>query len=113
MRHWNGDQSVEDEPGSTPAPEDPAVSDDRTQRSSLSELEFDILVAVGKQGRPTVREVASTVHVTEEKARFLLDELAQKHRLVAWFGNMDHRIPAYYRLTHLGRGILVERGVFD
>ncbi len=83
-----------------------------TQRLLLSELEFAILVVVGKLQRATVREVASAVQVNDEKAKFYLDKLDREHRLVDWFGNMDTSISEYYRLTHDGRGLLVERGVF-
>jgi len=83
--------------GSTPEP------------PSLSEQEFKILVVVGKQQHATVREVASAVHVSEEKAKFYLDELDRKHRLVDRFMNMDHSIPDRYLLTHKGRRLLVER----
>jgi len=81
--------------------------------SSLSKLEFDILIAVANHKRATVRQVASAVHATEQKAKFFLDELAHKHRLLDWFGNMDRSISDHYTLTHEGRRLLVDRGVFD
>jgi hypothetical protein len=81
--------------------------------SSLPDLEFKILVVVGKQRRVTAREVALAVHVTEEKAKFYLDELVRKHELIDWYGNMNPRGADHYMLRHEGRRLLVERKVFE
>lgn len=99
--------------GSGVPAESEAISEDNSSGSPLSELEFDILVVVGKLRSTTVPAVASAVHVTEEKAEFYLEELSRKHKLLRWFGNMDPDIPDRYMLTHRGRGLLVERGVFE
>lgn len=79
---------------------------------ALSDLEFSILVVVGQRDRVTAREVASAAQVSEQKATFYLDELAHKHRLVDWFGNMNRGADDHYSLTHAGRGVLVERDIF-
>jgi hypothetical protein len=84
-----------------------------TAKSQISELEFSILVAVGKLKRASVSDVASAVHVSEEKAKFYLDELDRKHELINLFGNIAPSIPDHYMLNHDGRKLLVERGVFD
>src|SRR5262249_52288865 len=81
--------------------------------SALTELQFKILEAVGRQESATTLKVAAAVNITEEKARFHLDELARKHDLVNWFGSMDRDTPDRYTLTHEGRRLLVDRGVFD
>jgi hypothetical protein len=80
--------------------------------TALSELEFHVLVAVGQRDRVTAREVASTVQLSEQKAKFYLDELSRKHRLVDWFGNMNPGGEDHYALTHEGRRVLVDRKVF-
>ena len=76
-------------------------------------MEFSILIAVSKLQRASVSDVASSIDVSEEKAKFYLDELAQKHELIDWFGNIAPSIPDHYILNHDGRRLLVERGVFD
>jgi len=78
----------------------------------LSDLELRILVIVGLRDRVTVCEVASDVQVSEQKAKYYLDELAQRHGLVNWFGNMNCGGKDHYSLTHEGRRLLVERNVF-
>jgi hypothetical protein len=75
-------------------------------------LEFNILAAVGRGKRVTVRQVASAVNVSEEKARFYLDELDRRHGLVDWYGNLNPGQPDHYMLRHAGRRELVQRGVF-
>jgi hypothetical protein len=82
------------------------------ERVTLSDLEFSTLVAVGKRDRVTVREVAAVVQVSEQKAKYFLDELARKHRLVDWIGNMNRGAEDHYSLTHAGRRVLVERDIF-
>jgi len=84
-----------------------------SQTPSLSEFEFNVLVVVGKRRQATVSEVASIANLAEERARFHLDELERKHRLLDVFRNMDRSIPDRYVLTHEGRRLLVQRGVFD
>jgi len=93
--------------------EDAGISEGTMAESPISELEFSILVAVGKRQRASVSDVASAVNVNEEKAKFYLDELSRKHELIEWVGNMNPSIPVYYKLNHEGRKLLVERGVFD
>ena len=93
-------------------PENAAIPAKAVERQPLSELEFNILVMVGKRKRVTAREVALAVLVPEEKAKFHLDELDRKHGLVDWYGNMNPGESDHYMLTHAGRGLLVERQVF-
>lgn len=96
-------------------PENPPRSGGATERPVLTEMEYNVLVQVGKrqliQHQATARDVASALNMTEEKSKYYLDELSQKHRLLDWFGNMDRTIPDRYTLTHDGRRLLVERGV--
>ncbi len=96
-------------------PENPPPSGRATQRPVLSEMEYNVLAQVGKrqlvQQQATARDVASALNITEEKSKYYLDELSQKHKLLDWFGNMDRSIPDRYTLTHEGRRLLVERGV--
>jgi hypothetical protein len=87
-------------------------SDVDSEHTLLSELEYGVLIEVGKKQlagkHATAHEVASSLKITEEKATFFLDELSRKHRLLDWFGNMDSSIPSRYELTHEGRRLLVE-----
>jgi hypothetical protein len=92
--------------------ENAAIPGKNGERKPLSELEFNILVVVGKGKRVTARDVALAVLVSEEKAKFHLDELDRKHGLVDWYGNMNRGESDHYMLTHAGRGLLVERQVF-
>jgi hypothetical protein len=78
----------------------------------LSELEFKILVAVGRGHRVTARQVVAEVQVTEQAAKYYLDELSRNHRYIDWYGNMNRGGRDHYMLTHEGRGLLVRRGVF-
>jgi hypothetical protein len=83
-------------------------------RSRLSEIEFQILIAVSNRRDATVRYVAAELHMNEQKVKFYLDELSrQQPNTVEVFQNMDRSIPDRYLLTHEGRRILVERGVFE
>jgi hypothetical protein len=80
-------------------------------REDLSELEFAVLVAVGKQCE-IADDVAKRLRLSVEKARYYLDELDRKHRLIDCIRKSDP-FPNEYRLTHEGRRLLVKRGVFD
>jgi hypothetical protein len=80
--------------------------------TALSELEFRVLAAVGERDRVTAREVASSIQSSEQKAKFYLDELSRKYRLVDWFGTMNPGGQDHYALTHEGRRVLVDRKVF-
>lgn len=82
------------------------------ETAPLSDLEFRVLVAVGQRRRVTASEVASAVQVSEQKAKYYLDELDRKHKLVNWFGNMNRGGKDHYSLTHAGRRVLVDRNVF-
>jgi hypothetical protein len=77
----------------------------------LSELEFKILVAVGRGHRVTVPQVATEVQVTEQAAKYYLDELSRNHRYIDWYGNMNRGGRDHYMLTHEGRGLLVRQGI--
>jgi len=89
-----------------------ATSENEANDSVISELSFSVLIVVGKQERATVSDVASAVDVSEEKAKFYLDDLSRRHRLIDWIGNMNPSIPGCYMLNHDGRRLLVDRGVF-
>lgn len=78
----------------------------------LSDLEFNILVQVSNKERVTAKDVAMALAINEQKAKYYLDEM-EVRKLVNWIGNMNPKIPVYYSLTHVGRGVLVMRGVFD
>jgi hypothetical protein len=75
----------------------------------LSQLELNILEVVGRRERVTAREVAAAVHVSEQKAKFYLDELDRRHGLIDWYGNMNPGEKDHYMLRHAGRKLLVER----
>jgi predicted nucleotide-binding protein len=102
-------------PGTPSPPGNPQPSEESTERPALSEMEYNVLVEVGKQQQArqhvTARDVASALNMTEEQSKYYLDELSRKHRLLDWFGNMDRSKPDRYMLTHEGRRLLVERGV--
>ncbi|MCH7703201.1 MAG: toll/interleukin-1 receptor domain-containing protein [Planctomycetes bacterium] len=78
---------------------------------TLSEEEFDILVAVSKQECATVAWVASTVGISEQKAQYFLDELAGSRDLLRCCASDYVGEPEYYELTHAGRKVLLDRGV--
>jgi len=92
-----------------------ALSQRSTKQAHLSETEYKVLVAAGKQQlskqHATARNIASVLEMSEETAKYYLDELSRKYELLNWFGNMDRSIPDRYELTHEGRRLLVERGV--
>jgi hypothetical protein len=82
----------------------------RREHPPLSELELSILVVVGQRRRVTAGEVAAAVQVSEQVAKYYLDELTRNHQYVDWYGNMNPGESDHYMLTHAGRGLLVERG---
>jgi hypothetical protein len=49
--------------------------------------------------------------MSEQRAKYFLDELSRKNRLLDWFGSMERSVSDRYMLTHAGRKMLVARAV--
>ncbi len=102
------DQSITNQPVN----ELPMSQSSPMPKRAPSEIELEVLKIVGLVKDANAHDVAVRIGIGIERAKLYLDELARTHRLIDWFGNMDKDIPTRHLLTHEGRRLLVERGVF-
>ena len=55
----------------------------------------------------TVAKITRVLGLSDMEAKYNLDELSRKHKLLDWIGNMNPDIPDCYILTHEGRGFVL------
>ena len=86
--------------------------DDRTEVPSASkptDVQLRILKAVAdmNQREATVVKIAGVIGISDMEAKYNLDELHQKHKLLDWIGSLVPNEPDFYTLTHKGRGFVL------
>lgn len=75
----------------------------------LTDIQLRILKAVADMNRreATVAKITRVTGLSDMEAKYNLDELSRKHKLLDWIGNMNPDIPDRYVLTHEGRGFVL------
>lgn len=75
----------------------------------LADVQIRILKAAAdmNRGEATVAKIARVIGLSDMEAKYNLDELSRKHKLLDWIGNMNPNIPDCYVLTHEGRGFVL------
>ena len=76
-----------------------------------TDVQIRIMKAVADMNRreATVANIARVIGLSDMEAKYNLDELAQKHELLDWTGNMNPDVPDFYTLTHKGRGFVLSQ----
>ena len=80
-----------------------------TSACKLTDVQLQILKAVADMNRreATVAKITRVTGLSDMEAKYNLDELSRKHKLLNWIGNMNPDIPDRYVLTHEGRGFVL------
>ena len=69
------------------------------------------LAATSQDNGLHVQDVMANLSISEQAAKYHLDELVRTHEYLRWVGNTNRDIPNRYPLTHKGRGFLIKRGL--